>query len=276
SASSSPISSSSPSSTSTASTTASASPPSSPSPSTSPWPGPPSLSKLSSPPCISSPPTINLRSCTPPSPGTTPPSSTSSSSPSARFSSSASSAPEAPPCCARWTTPPLTPTPPRTPAATPIQNLRPSTPAATPIPNPPNPSRPTPAATEPGAPFMTVLSSWVGIGEADRLPSTHHKPTPRYPEPMLLYAATTNPGKLRDFARAAEAHRIATGTTPQTANPIRIEPLPNIATLPSPPEDEPTFELNARAKAVYYSLRAPSLLVLADDSGLEVAALDNA
>jgi len=82
---------------------------------------------------------------------------------------------------------------------------------------------------------------------------------------MLLYAATTNPGKLRDFARAA-------ASSPS----IRIEPLPNIAAIPSPPEDEPTFEANARAKAIYYSLRAPNLLVLADDSGLEVAALDNA
>ncbi len=112
---------------------------------------------------------------------------------------------------------------------------------------------------------MTVLSSWVGIGEADRFPSTHHKPTPRYPGPMLLYAATTNPGKLRDFARAA-------ASSPS----IRIEPLPNIAAISAPPEDGPTFELNARAKAIYYSLRAPNLLVLADDSGLEVAALDGA
>ena len=82
---------------------------------------------------------------------------------------------------------------------------------------------------------------------------------------MLLYAATTNPGKLRDFARAA-------ASSPS----IRIEPLPNIAAIPAPPEDGPTFEANARAKAIYYSLRAPNLLVLADDSGLEVAALDGA
>ncbi len=112
---------------------------------------------------------------------------------------------------------------------------------------------------------MTVPSSWVGIGVADRLLSINHKPTLRYSDPMLLYAATTNPGKLRDFARAAES-------TPS----IHIEPLPNIAAIPAPPEDEPTFELNARTKAIYYSLRAPGLLVLADDSGLEVAALDGA
>jgi XTP/dITP diphosphohydrolase len=82
---------------------------------------------------------------------------------------------------------------------------------------------------------------------------------------MLLYAATTNPGKLRDFVRAA-------ASSPS----IRIEPLPNIAVIPAPPEDEPTFQANACAKAIYYSLRAPNLLVLADDSGLEVAALDGA
>jgi XTP/dITP diphosphohydrolase len=82
---------------------------------------------------------------------------------------------------------------------------------------------------------------------------------------MHLYAATTNPGKLRDFARAA-------ASSPS----IHIEPLSGLADIPAPPEDEPTFEANARLKAVYYSLRAPGLLVLADDSGLEVAALDGA
>ena len=84
---------------------------------------------------------------------------------------------------------------------------------------------------------------------------------------MKIYAATTNPGKLRDFARVAAY---------DTADAIQIEPLPGLVTIPSPPEDEPTFEGNARVKAVYYSLRAPGLLVLADDSGLEVDALDGA
>jgi XTP/dITP diphosphohydrolase len=82
---------------------------------------------------------------------------------------------------------------------------------------------------------------------------------------MQLYVATTNPGKLRDFAYAAAA-------TPS----IQIQPLPGLAAIPAPPEDAPTFEANARAKALYYAAHAPGLLVLADDSGLEVLALDNA
>jgi XTP/dITP diphosphohydrolase len=77
---------------------------------------------------------------------------------------------------------------------------------------------------------------------------------------MTLYIATTNPGKLRDFAAAA---------TPD----ITLTPLPNLAQIPAPAEDEPTFEGNARLKATYYSRRAPGEIVIADDSGLEVDAL---
>lgn len=80
---------------------------------------------------------------------------------------------------------------------------------------------------------------------------------------MTLYLATTNPGKLRDFAAAA---------TPQ----ITLQPLPNLKQIPAPPEDEPTFEGNARLKAIYYSNHCPSHLVIADDSGLEVDSLHGA
>jgi XTP/dITP diphosphohydrolase len=93
---------------------------------------------------------------------------------------------------------------------------------------------------------------------------------------MRLYVATTNPGKLRDFAHAAEGHLGSSGLDRDTAEPIAIVPLPGLKQIPAPPEDEPTFEANAREKAVYYSRLAPGLHVLADDSGLEVTCLENA
>jgi len=80
---------------------------------------------------------------------------------------------------------------------------------------------------------------------------------------MRLYLATTNAGKLRDFALA-----LTPGVT--------LTPLPGIEGLAVPLEDAETFEGNARIKAAAYSLGAPGLLVLADDSGLEVDALDGA
>lgn len=82
---------------------------------------------------------------------------------------------------------------------------------------------------------------------------------------LTLYAATTNPGKLRDFSVAAAKGRIV------------VEPLPRLDAIPAPEEDQPTFVGNARLKAAYYSRvaaeRGNPVLVLADDSGLEVNAL---
>ncbi len=83
--------------------------------------------------------------------------------------------------------------------------------------------------------------------------------------PETIYVATSNPGKLRDFALAAASDAR-----------VCLAPLPGLAAIPPPPEDEPTFEGNARAKAIYYSFHAPGELVLADDSGLEVDALHGA
>jgi XTP/dITP diphosphohydrolase len=80
---------------------------------------------------------------------------------------------------------------------------------------------------------------------------------------MTLYIATSNPGKLRDFAAVASPN-------------ITLTPLPNLNQIPAPPEDEPTFEGNARLKAIYYSRHAPGEIVIADDSGLEVDALHGA
>jgi XTP/dITP diphosphohydrolase len=82
---------------------------------------------------------------------------------------------------------------------------------------------------------------------------------------MRLFAATSNPGKLRDFAHAAAGRR-----------DVQIEPLAGLAGIPAPAEDGDTFETNARQKAVYYSRFAPGQLVIADDSGLEVKCLDDA
>jgi XTP/dITP diphosphohydrolase len=81
---------------------------------------------------------------------------------------------------------------------------------------------------------------------------------------LRLYAATSSQGKLRDFRAAAAAWSVA------------IEPLPALATIPAPEENGATFADNATLKAVYYSRFAPGELVIADDSGLEVDALNGA
>jgi XTP/dITP diphosphohydrolase len=76
--------------------------------------------------------------------------------------------------------------------------------------------------------------------------------------------ATSNPGKLRDFAGAAAAHGIT------------IASLPDFDSLPGVREDGATFEANARKKAEHYSRFAAGEMVLADDSGLEADALGGA
>jgi XTP/dITP diphosphohydrolase len=81
---------------------------------------------------------------------------------------------------------------------------------------------------------------------------------------MTLYAATSNPGKLAEFANAAQPSGIA------------VLALPGLASMPEPVEDAHTFQGNADLKARAYSLLAPGLLVFADDSGLEATALDGA
>jgi len=81
---------------------------------------------------------------------------------------------------------------------------------------------------------------------------------------LRLYVATTSQGKLRDFRTAAETHSVS------------IDPLPGLTEIPAPEEDGATFAANAMLKAAHYSRLAPGDLVLADDSGLEVDALDGA
>jgi XTP/dITP diphosphohydrolase len=79
-----------------------------------------------------------------------------------------------------------------------------------------------------------------------------------------VLVATSNAGKLRDFAGAAAPYGIT------------IANLPHFSSLPQVVEDGVTFEENARKKAESYSLAVPGALVLADDSGLEVDALGGA
>ncbi len=79
-----------------------------------------------------------------------------------------------------------------------------------------------------------------------------------------IYLATSNPGKVREFQEAASALGLS------------MAPLPGLNSLPLPVEDGLTFEDNARKKAEYYSRHAPGELVLAEDSGLSVDALNGA
>lgn len=79
-----------------------------------------------------------------------------------------------------------------------------------------------------------------------------------------MYVATSNAGKLRDFAVAAAVFG------------VDIAALPGLQQIPVPEETGATFVANARLKAEQYSRARPALLVLADDSGLEVDALGGA
>jgi XTP/dITP diphosphohydrolase len=81
--------------------------------------------------------------------------------------------------------------------------------------------------------------------------------------PTVLLA-TSNPGKLRDFAGAASHYSVT------------VANIPHFSSLPPVVEDGATFEANARKKAESYSLAVPGELVVADDSGLEVDALGGA
>jgi XTP/dITP diphosphohydrolase len=81
---------------------------------------------------------------------------------------------------------------------------------------------------------------------------------------LRLFVATTSEGKLADFREAAEEYEIV------------LDPVPGLRTIPAPHEDGLTFEANAITKAIYYSGFAPGDVVIADDSGLEVDALNGA
>ncbi len=78
-----------------------------------------------------------------------------------------------------------------------------------------------------------------------------------------LYLASSNPGKLRELQALAENSE------------INAELLPKFRELPAAKEDHSSFALNALEKALHYS-RVTDQLVVADDSGLVVDALDGA
>jgi XTP/dITP diphosphohydrolase len=76
---------------------------------------------------------------------------------------------------------------------------------------------------------------------------------------MIVYCATSNPGKLREFQLAAPD--------------FDVRALPK--SIPPPEEHGDTFETNAIDKAVAYGRHTEGYL-FADDSGLEVDALGGA
>ncbi len=78
-----------------------------------------------------------------------------------------------------------------------------------------------------------------------------------------LYLASSNAGKLRELQALAEG------------SGINAELLPKFRELPPAREDHASFALNALEKTLYYS-RFTDQLVVADDSGLAVDALDGA
>lgn len=83
---------------------------------------------------------------------------------------------------------------------------------------------------------------------------------------MIIYACSSNAAKLREIILAARQSKLGN---------VTIEPLPNLAEIVPPEETGATFEENATAKALYYS-RFTREAVLADDSGLQVDALQGA
>ena len=80
---------------------------------------------------------------------------------------------------------------------------------------------------------------------------------------MTLVIATTNPGKLKEIAAIL------------ADVPVRLVTLDDFPAIDEPEETGATFAENARLKALYYSA-ATGLPCVADDSGIEIDALDNA
>jgi|SRR5579859_2922611 len=76
-----------------------------------------------------------------------------------------------------------------------------------------------------------------------------------------IFVASSNPGKLADFAAAARAHN------------VDVLALSGMKAIEAPEETGATFDENARLKAEFYSRHIPGEVLIADDSGLVVDAL---
>jgi XTP/dITP diphosphohydrolase len=87
--------------------------------------------------------------------------------------------------------------------------------------------------------------------------------------PVKLYLASSNAGKIAEFDAMARV------TGPPAPPTVELELAPWFTSLPSFPEDAPTFAENALGKALHYS-RGRDGLVFADDSGIVVPALGGA
>lgn len=81
--------------------------------------------------------------------------------------------------------------------------------------------------------------------------------------PVRVLLATSNPGKVREYAELVGD------------SPIELAPFPNFSEIAAFEESAPTFAENAAGKALHYSRHTPEI-VLADDSGLVVPALGGA
>ena len=81
--------------------------------------------------------------------------------------------------------------------------------------------------------------------------------------PKQVLVATTNPGKIREITAILEGA------------PVTLLTLASFPDVVEPEETGTTFMDNARLKALYYAA-ATGLPSVADDSGLEIEALDNA
>ena len=78
-----------------------------------------------------------------------------------------------------------------------------------------------------------------------------------------LVIATHNEGKLQEFKELMKEL------------PVQIKCLADFETIEEPEETGKTFAANAKLKAAYYA-RKTGMVCIADDSGLEVQALDGA